>query len=307
MCFFHRRACASNFHGSSAPRRRHASLVYQPSSSVYKRTAFFRRRALHNPRSYHERTRVLSVCDSFGWGRLLRLRCALFFSMFRYGYKRVTRWWLILRACVRCSVLRKSGKDTLNGGLNQRPGSDAVSKRGVCFNAKCLLNIFLYSDKTSRVAGAECTFIARGVPISFTRESSVLARGVDRTRGTRKDQVLRLLQRVLSFSDFPYARGCVQQSAYIVWPGRVVASALLFFAEGDADDGDWSAAVLRLTSFLILSACWYHRTICPLDYTAVSTGILCIFSSIFLFSVRRSIQDCFRAIRMRDWPTVFRR
>ncbi|PHJ22488.1 transmembrane protein [Cystoisospora suis] len=90
--------------------------------------------------------------------------------------------------------------------------------------------------------------------------------------------------------------------------GSASASAGGYFGGGGAaDDGDWSAMVLRLTSFLILSACWYHRAICPSDYTLVSTGILCVFSSIFAFSVRRSIQSCFRAIRMQDWTAAFRR
>lgn len=73
--------------------------------------------------------------------------------------------------------------------------------------------------------------------------------------------------------------------------------------ESDWSSGssDWSTTVLRVTSLVILAACWYHRAACPAGYTIVSTGILCIFTAIFAFCVRVVAETSVRSLvrRMR--------
>eukprot|EP00070_Physeter_catodon_P036348 XP_028343242.1 uncharacterized protein LOC114485646 [Physeter catodon] len=52
------------------------------------------------------------------------------------------------------------------------------------------------------------------------------------------------------------------------------------------ESNDWSFTVLRITSCIILCACWYHRSVCASEYNAVSTGILCAFTAMYLFLIR---------------------
>ncbi|CBZ51111.1 conserved hypothetical protein [Neospora caninum Liverpool] len=69
-----------------------------------------------------------------------------------------------------------------------------------------------------------------------------------------------------------------------------------------AGGGDWSTTVLRVASFIILGACWYHRAISPIDYTIVSTAILCVFTAIFLLCMRSvfdmSLRTLLRILRL---------
>ncbi|EPT27955.1 putative transmembrane protein [Toxoplasma gondii TgCatPRC2] len=74
---------------------------------------------------------------------------------------------------------------------------------------------------------------------------------------------------------------------------------------GVAHGDDWSTVVLRVACFIVLGVCWYHRTICPRDYTLVSTAILCVFTAVYVLSVQSVFDTPLRALlRMLRFPRL---